>query len=258
MSDFGSWIDHVGDLVAEFRHAQPFPHLVIDGFLREELAEALLSEFPSIDTMPRSRDYIFGNKHELSSVDSAGRSSSTFVAAVTSTRFTDAVSLLTGDKVFVDEAFHGGGFHQGSDGSFLDMHTDFNIHPSHEDWQRVVNCLLYLNKDWEPTFGGELLIKDRPDGTPRAISPRFNTAVIMLTDERTYHGYGRMSLPPGVTRKSIATYAYKTVTPGSIAAHTTNWRPESASIVKKLVSSQYGRAVKLKNRLFGSGTASNR
>ena len=33
----------------DFLHAQPFKHMMIDGFLQPEFAERLLTEFPSFD-----------------------------------------------------------------------------------------------------------------------------------------------------------------------------------------------------------------
>ncbi len=36
-------------LAAQFRAADPFPHLVIDGFLRDDASRALLDEFPGFE-----------------------------------------------------------------------------------------------------------------------------------------------------------------------------------------------------------------
>lgn len=255
---FGAWFDNPQSLVEEFRTADPFPHIVIENFLSDPIANSLLNEFPSIETMPHSRDYIFGNKHELSSVEEVGSAAASFACAITGQAFKRVLSDLTGRDVFVDERFHGGGFHQGGDGSFLDMHVDFNIHPLHSNWLRIINCLLYLNPDWAAEYGGQLLLKNHPDADPKVIAPAFNRAVIMITDERTFHGYRRMSLPVGVTRKSIATYAYAVFEIGSVRPRTTGWTPESPSLLKRAVASQYDLAVRLKNRVFGSSTASNR
>jgi hypothetical protein len=232
--------------------------VIIDGFLSDELANGLLSEFPAIDHMPKSRDYIFGNKHELSSVSAAGPASAAYFSAVTGGQFQHAISDLSGHSLFVDTQFHGGGFHQGADKSFLDMHVDFNVHPLHANWHRYLNCLLYLNKDWDPHYGGELLLKADPNDDAVSIAPIFNRAVIMLTGDHTFHGYQAMTLPDGVTRKSVATYAYEEIEAGSLQSRTTRWTPESPSLFKRLVASQYGVAVKWKNKLFGSRTASNR
>ena len=247
---------------AEFREsfeaARPFPLLVLDDFLVPELADALVAEFPTVEEMPRSRDYVFGNKHELSSIEARGPASAQLYAAMLSDQFRDFLVEVTGFEVFVDPAFHGGGFHQGADGSYLDMHVDFNVHPLHADWHRMLNILLYLNPNWQPAYGGELLVKNAPDAEPRAISPQFNRAVIMLTADSTYHGYRRMSLPPGVTRRSIATYAYRMMEPGEVKARTTGWVPEEAGVLKQLLAKNYDRLVRIKNRVFGSGTAGNR
>jgi hypothetical protein len=252
------WWSDPPALRPSFRSASPFELLVLDDFLEPSFAEALLAEFPSIEEMPRSRDYIFGDKHELSSVDERGAGGRRFVSLVTSDEFARWLSAATGYEVFVDPTFFGGGFHQGGDGSYLDMHVDFNIHPEHETWLRTLNLLLYLNKDWQEEWGGQLLIKAAVDDEPRAIDPLFNRAVIMLTDDHTFHGYRKMSLPPGVSRKSIATYAYQTIRAGEVRQRTTGWTPEDAGVVKKVAARYYNGAVLMKNRLLGSRTAKNR
>lgn len=40
------------------------------------------------------------------------------------------------------------------------------------------------------------------------VKPEFNKCVIFATDIDSYHGYKKMILPKGVTRKSIAAYYY--------------------------------------------------
>src|SRR2546421_4714576 len=194
----------VPELHEEFVAASPFPRVVLDDFLEPALAEGLLAEFPAIDAMPRSRDYMFGNKRELSSIERAGDCGRRFAGAMLSADFGDFLRAVSGYEVFVDPHFHGGGFHQGGDGSFLDTHVDFNVHPLHPTWVRTLNLLVYLTPDWRDEYGGHLLVRAAPEDQPRSIAPAFNRAVLMLTDERTYHGYRRMSLPAGVTRRSIA------------------------------------------------------
>lgn len=252
------WLADAGDLKASFSAAQPFPLLVLDDFLAPDLAEGLVREFPDLEAMPRSRDYVFGNKRELSSVENGGPSSERFHVAVTSESFAAFLAQATGFDVFVDPSFFGGGYHQGADGSFLDFHVDFNVHPLHRDWLRRLNILLYLNPEWRPEWGGDLLVKSSLDGEVRAVSPRFNRAVIMLTDAHTFHGYRKMCLPPGVTRKSLATYAYERIPEGQVAARTTGWAPERAGVVKRALARNYNTLVQAKNRVLGSGTAKNR
>lgn len=255
---FNSWIDRGAALADEFRGASPFPVLVIDDFLDTSTAEKLLAEFPAPDAMPKSRDYMFGDKRELSSVAEQGATCRAFYDAVMGEEFRAFLCALTGKELFVDPAFHGGGFHQSGDGGYLDTHVDFNVHPLHPDWLRTLNILLYLNKDWKPEYDGRLLIKSRQDEEPRAIEPLFNRGVIMVSDDRAYHGFKRMTLPPGVTRKSVATYAYQNIEAGSARARTTGWAPEDATAMKRAIARHYDAAVRVKTKLLGSATARNR
>lgn len=255
---FNAWIDQADQLAEQFRTASPFPVLVLDDFLDKETAEGLLAEFPNPDAMPKSRDYMFGDKRELSSVAEQGPRSKEFYDALMGEQFQQFIRTLSGRELFVDPAFHGGGFHQSGDGGYLDTHVDFNMHPLHSDWLRTLNVLLYLNKDWKPEYDGRLLIKARPDEEPRAIEPVFNRGLIMVTDERTFHGFRKMSLPPGVTRKSIATYAYEKVPEGSVSARTTGWSPDDSGALKKSVAKHYDSLVRVKTKIFGSATAKNR
>lgn len=252
------WIDGASALIAPFQQAKPFPHLVLDDFLDPEVAGALLAEFPAVDAMPKSRDYIFGNKRELSSIEESGPAGAALHRALLSEAFQRFLLEATGFDLFVDPTFFGGGFHQGGDGSFLDMHVDFNVHPANPRWLRTLNVLLYLNKDWREDYRGELLVKASVDEQPVEIAPLFNRCVIMLTDDHTYHGYDRMSLPPGVTRKSIAAYAYRQIDAGEVVQRTTGWAPEDAGVLKQFMARHYDRAVRTKNRFFGSRTARNR
>lgn len=255
---FGPWIDRGRELAESFRTASPFPVLVIDDFLDVTVADRLLLEFPAPEAMPKSRDYMFGDKRELSSVAEQGPASKAFYEALLGEQLRSFLCAITGRDLFVDPAFHGGGFHQSGDGGYLDTHVDFNVHPLHGDWLRTLNVLLYLNKDWRPEYDGRLLIKARPDDEPRAIEPLFNRGVIMVSDERAYHGFRRMSLPPGVTRKSIAAYGYERVEVGSVRPRTTGWSPEGAGAIKRAIARHYDAAVRVKGRVFGSATAKNR
>jgi Rps23 Pro-64 3,4-dihydroxylase Tpa1-like proline 4-hydroxylase len=255
---FNAWIDQGNELAERFRTASPFPHLIIDDFLDEATAEGLLAEFPAPDAMPKSRDYVFGDKHELSSVAERGPTSRAFYDALMGDQFRDFIGRLTGKDLFVDPAFHGVGFHQSGDGWYLDTHVDFNMHPLHPDWLRTLNVLLYLNKDWKDEYDGRLLIKASKDDIPVAIQPLYNRGLIMVTDDHTYHGFKKMSLPPGVTRKSIATYAYQKVPVGSVTARTVGWAPEDSGALKNSLARHYNTLVRVKSKFFGSATARNR
>ena len=247
----GSWVNRVDELADEFKAAQPFPMVVLDGFVTDEVAEGLVAEFPSVEGMARTNDYIFGDKRQSSDLGQAGPTTKRYHDLLLSDEFAAILSRLAGGRpLFVDAEFHGGGFHQGGDGSFLDTHVDFNIHPHHQDWLRVLNILLYLNKDWQPDYDGSLLVRTDPKNEPRSVAPLFNRGVIMLTSDNTYHGYRRMTLPPGITRKSIAAYAYERIEVGSTRARTTSWAPESAGFVKRNLAKHWTELVASKDKVL--------
>jgi len=247
----GPWVDRLPELGEEFRNAQPFPLLVIDGFLDDDVADALLDEVPAIDAMPRSNDYMFGDKREAPTLGAGGPAGKRLYEFFLSDEFAAMLETITGRTLFVDASLHGGGFHQGGDGSYLDTHVDFNIHPRHDDWLRVLNILLYLNKDWPASYGGDLLVRRNPTDEPRSIAPQFNRCVIMLTSDFTYHGYRKMTLPPGVTRKSVAAYAYEQIRAGSTPKRTTSWAPEDAGIGKRILARYWSQGSAAKEKLQG-------
>ena len=77
----------------------------------------------------------------------------------------------------------------------------------------------------------------------------------MLSDDTTYHGYNRMTLPQGVTRKSITAQFYKKEFSEKVPRkQTTTWVPSEGSIFKRYVAKLYNPLVLTKNRFFGSST----
>jgi hypothetical protein len=245
------WSKDISDLPAEYAAGKPFPLVIIDGFLEDGFAEELLAEFPPIDGMARSNDYMFGDKRQQALFAAAGPASRNYYDLLMSPEFAGIISAITGRALLMDPAFHGGGFHQSGDGGFLDTHVDFNIHPGHGDWLRVLNVLLYLNQDWPAENGGELLLRTDPRDEPIAIAPLFNRCVMMLTSHNTYHGFRKMSLPPGATRKSIAGYAYELIPEGSRKARTTSWAPEDGGVVKRLLARHWTSLAAAKGKLTG-------
>ena len=69
-----------------------------------------------------------------------------------------------------------------SQGGFLRMHTDFNRHEKLL-FDRRINTLYYLNKNWRPEYGGELLIQRLGAPQQKGIEPIFNRLVIFNTND---------------------------------------------------------------------------
>lgn len=117
---------------------------------------------------------------------------------------------LTGiEGLMGDPEYLGGGVHKINRGGKLDIHADFNIHFRSNLWRRI-NVLIYLNKEWQSEWGGELELweKDLSRCSVR-IFPEFNRAAIFNITDDAFHGHPEpLNTPEGVSRYSLALYYY--------------------------------------------------
>ena len=117
----------------------------------------------------------------------------------------------TGVKnIFLDTELMGGGLQQSLNGGSLNMHTDFTSHITKKNWRRVLNLLIYFNKDWLEEYKGNLEFWDAEvKKKVKSYSPIFNRCVIFKTDEKSFHGFPEtLNLPPDLSRKSFAVYYF--------------------------------------------------
>jgi hypothetical protein len=261
MINFGRLGNNVSRLRAEFETNKPFRYLTIDNLCDPERLNRLVDKIPDpIEVgIRQSRDYVFArNKFEKSKFRDLDPLFDEIYMDLMSEQFKSFLQQVTGEDVFVDAQFHGGGLHQGGADSFLDMHADFNYHPLHKDWFRDLNILLYLNRGWEPSYGGQLKLRhlDHPENGTALVEPLFNRCMIMATRNYTLHGYDKINFPEGMYRRSLATYAYKLIdAPVSSEVRSTVWYPEKSGLAKRVLGRSWPRLVKVKGALFGSGTA---
>lgn len=235
---------------------KPFPHLIIDNFCEREKVESLYQGIPDLHT--KSRDYVFAsNKFEKSKFWMLSDELKELYEDLISESFKEFLCFVTNESVFIDKKFHGGGLHQGKEGSFLDMHIDFNYHPLNKFWYRNLNILLYFNKEWKEEYGGHLQLQDLRTGQRKALGVPFNRMIIQQTRNYTLHGYDTINFPPGTYRTSIAAYAYSIHQRYIEKPRTTGWHVKPNQPIKKILAKVYDPAVKIKNALFGSNTAKN-
>jgi hypothetical protein len=247
------------ELHKEFTTGRPFRHVVLDDFADAQRLRELVQEIPDPHEagIGKSRDYVFAkNKFEKSGFVEFGPQCRALYEDLCSDRFRELLHAITGENVFVDPAFHGGGVHQAGEESFLDMHVDFNAHPLHNTWFRNLNILLYLNPEWQPSWRGSLQLRNKDTGDEASVEPLFNRCVVMETRDFTLHGFAPIAFPPGMYRRSIATYAY-TEMGESFRYRSTTWYPQEGGVAKRALGRAWPTLVRAKNRFLGSGTAKN-
>ncbi|HUL55830.1 MAG TPA: 2OG-Fe(II) oxygenase [Usitatibacter sp.] len=228
-------LDSALDIQHRFQAAQPFRHVAIDDFLDADACEGLLRDFPPFDKRKALNEHgEVGRKAVYEGVAGISPFYREFYRYINSRTFLEAMSQLTGiPDLMADETLFGGGTHENLDGQGLDVHVDFNI-DERRMLHRRVNLLVYLNKEWEESWGGSIELHSDP-WTPRAdqvkgFLPLFNRAVIFETNEYSWHGFRRIELPADrkhLSRKSFSIYLYTQDRPAEevVAPHTTFYVP---------------------------------
>jgi 2OG-Fe(II) oxygenase superfamily len=235
------WQSRLPDLVRQYQHNQPFPHIHLVDFLETEIARRAAAEFPK-PTDTSWIQYKHYNENKLGKTDRAefppliGR----LIDELNAPEFVVWLSELTGIAgLMPDPTLEGGGMHQTERGGFLNMHADFTHHHHHPDWRRRCNLILYLNEGWQEEWKGAIELWDR--GMKKCavkVSPLLNHVVIFNTTEESYHGYPEPISPPeGITRKSLALYYYTKEANTSFAPRSTNYqaRPEDGRLRSSLI-----------------------
>jgi Rps23 Pro-64 3,4-dihydroxylase Tpa1-like proline 4-hydroxylase len=196
----------------DYRRASPFPHAVIDGLVPDTVLDQLVAEFPPPSDEWRSFDDVHQKKYGASHLElELGPVTRNVLAEFNSSTFVDFLQILTGieEPLIPDPHYKGGGLHQIVPGGYLKVHADFNLHPAF-GLDRRVNVLLYLNRDWQPEWGGQLELWNRTMTSPeQRIDPVFNRMVVFSITDTAFHGHpDPLRCPPDRSRRSLAFYYY--------------------------------------------------
>ncbi len=134
--------------------------------------------------------------------------------------FLQLMSKITGiPNLQYDPWYFGAGTHENFHSAGLDPHFDFNIHPRTSQHRRM-NAIIYLNKDWDPAWGGSNQFHSNPydvrDDDVTRVEALFNRCAIFETNERSWHSVPVVNLPPDrrhLSRKSFTIYLYTDTRP---------------------------------------------
>ncbi|NJM87615.1 MAG: 2OG-Fe(II) oxygenase [Hydrococcus sp. RU_2_2] len=167
--------------------------------------------------------------------------------------FVNFLEKLTGiEGIIPDPHLVGGGLHQIERGGYLKIHVDFNKHGK-LNLDRRLNLLLYLNKNWQEEYGGNLELWDRDMiKCQKKILPIFNRCVIFSTTDFSYHGHPEpLTCPEGRTRKSLALYYYSNGRPPEEVSngHSTVFRARPDEDLTEKISSTEKTKIILKKLL---------
>jgi len=198
---------------SKYQENKPFPNIYFDDFFDPSFLDNVLNEFPDVEKLKDKLHYTNPNEIKLATKgeNQFGPNTKTLVHFLNSEPFLDFLQKLTGieETLIPDPYFEGGGFHQIKPGGFLKLHVDFHSH-RRMNLARRLNLLVYLNKDWEETYGGhfELWEKDMSKSVVK-ILPVFNRVALFTTTGNSWHGHpDPLTCPEDRSRKSLALYYY--------------------------------------------------
>lgn len=196
---------------AEYINNAPFPNTYFDNFFNKEALKSVLAEFPELGD---KNDIKFSNPNEVKLASRGeyrfGENTLQLVHFLNSQPFLEFLSNLTGiPNLLPDPYFEGGGFHQIKPGGYLKIHADFNKHRL-TGLDRRLNVLVYLNEDWDESYGGHFELWDTEmKGCVKKVLPIFNRMAMFSTTDFSYHGHpDPLTCPPDRSRRSLALYYY--------------------------------------------------
>ena len=201
---------------AEFQGAKPFKHVCIEEFFPRAYTEELLREFPPFDAKAAVNEFgKVGGKAVKTDLRNIGPAYDKLFSYLSSPLFLDAMSEMLGiPGLLFDPAMYGGGTHENLPGQELDPHVDFNYDQGRNVHRRV-NLLVYLNPEWQESWGGAIQLHSNPrdweHDEVKTFNCTFNRCVVFETNEYSWHGFQRIQPPAdkaGLSRKCISIYLY--------------------------------------------------
>ena len=195
---------------SEYHEDIETPHIVFEDFLDRTLAKQVASEFPPVGDTRWTHNYHFNERKMGYDLNyDLPPSVKKLVEALSSKAFIEYLKKLTKIDGLVPDVSHSKALHYALSGGFINLHMDPNVHPGDRQLKRQVNLLLYLNENWEESYGGELQIWDRSvTKCIKKILPTFNRCVIFNT-MKIMHGFpDAIKCPEDDGRKAVVLYYF--------------------------------------------------
>lgn len=221
-------------LAAEFQRPGQIASCQVLDLLPNDIAERIYNRFPASDAMMLKRS-IKENKHVAAQMDAFDPLLEEAVYAFQDRRVVEQIAGITGLAALEpDVDLYAGGISAMQKGAYLRPHLD-NSHDKDRQRYRVLNLLYYVTPGWNVSYGGSLQLWDEgPRGEPRTFPSLFNSLVIMLTNEGSWHSVNEVRHDG--RRCCVSNYYFSRQSPDERDYfHATSFRGEPGQVSADLV-----------------------
>lgn len=228
-------------LKERFQTARPFKHLVLDDFLIPSVAEGLLAEFPvsAPSKTQQGSSSVQSESYSREEIRSVGASFRTIDDYISSLPFLRHISLISGiPDLQYDSSYFEAGICETRHGQEVDPHVESNLNQELTLHRRLL-LIIYLNKEWEESWGGLLDLHSDPKAPERdetlSYSSVFNRCIVLETTEHSWFGSTQICLPSHqkhLSQKSFSFFLYTKDRPSqeAVPPHQAFYVPRSLSM----------------------------
>ena len=218
-----SRLHHFSQLYKEqYSSAHPFPFVQIDNFFEQSVFEYIHDLFPSpSDPLWKTPSNVHTKAKSVIKRGSTGLKENSLTQSarqlfyqLNSATFLDFLENLSGiSGLCPDPYLNESGFHLSTQSGHLDIHADYSHH-DRLNLERRLNVLIYLNKEWDSGFNGNLGLYSPDLSLIHQAEPLANRVVVFNTSRTSYHGFPEKLnihsdyIDKYYGRKSIAMYYY--------------------------------------------------
>ena len=219
-----------------YENAANYPNIVFDDFLDPTLLTAVSNEAKWLVENIETEEWRFGkpdfhedqvSKRGITEISKMPPAMAIACTYFNNDGFVQFLKDLTGiDDLVSDWGLHGGGFHVTYPGGLLSIQHDFNYKDDMgpQRMYRKLNLLVYLNEDWEESWGGQLELWDPAlTGPFKTVDLVYNRAVLFNIDDAPHGHPDPLACPAGESRRSLAFYYYSATPPDNRLYDRAHW-----------------------------------
>jgi hypothetical protein len=205
-----SFFNKLSDVKITTHFTDPARIWIVDNFLPQDVYKELIKQIPNVNTWTNFENGYSGSKRKECRNFTEAPLVETLANTFNSNKTVNWLESIVGvDGLIPDPHFLGGGLCSVQSNSKLDLHTDFNWNNKLK-LNRQVNLILYLNGEWDESWGGALEFWDNnKTKCVEKIYPAPNRLAFWEYNTDLIHGFPDvLKTPEGISRDNLIHFYY--------------------------------------------------